>query len=150
MEKAWLEDYQLGERFSTPARTITEADVVAFAALTGDWHPLHTDVEYAARSPFGERIAHGMLVLSVGTALAFRLGPHVFLPRSFVAFYGMEQVRFTAPVRIGDTIRLEAEVIGVEPKDGGRGILTWSARVVNQRDETCCSAVTKLLCGRKS
>lgn len=150
MEKAWLEDYQLGERFSTPARTLTEADVVAFAALTGDWHPLHTDVEYAARSPFGERIAHGMLVLSVGTALAFRLGPHVFLPRSFVAFYGMEQVRFTAPVRIGDTIRLEAEVIGVEPKDGGRGILTWSARVVNQRDETCCSAVTKLLCGRKS
>ena len=150
MEKAWLDDYRVGERFTTPARTITEADVVAFAALTGDWHPLHTDVEYAARSPFQSRIAHGMLVLSVGTALAFRLGPHVFLPKSFVAFYGMEQVRFTAPVRLGDTIRLEAEVIGVELQNEKRGILTWKGSILNQRDETCCVAVTKLLCGRKA
>lgn len=150
MEKDWLDDYRVGERFTTPARTITEADVVAFAALTGDWHPLHTDVEYAARSPFQSRIAHGMLVLSVGTALAFRLGPHVFLPRSFIAFYGMEQVRFTAPVRIGDTIRLEAEVIAVEPRDAKRGVLTWRGTVVNQRDEPCCVAVTKLLCGREA
>jgi acyl dehydratase len=150
VEKTWLDDYAVGERFTTPARTITEADVVAFAALTGDWHPLHTDVEYAARSPFQSRIAHGMLVLSVGTALAFRLGPHVFLPRSFIAFYGMEQVRFTAPVRIGDTIHLEAEVIAVEPKDAKRGVLTWRGTVVNQRDEPCCVAVTKLLCGREA
>jgi acyl dehydratase len=84
----------------------------------------------------------------VGTALAFRLGPHVFLPKSFVAFYGMEQVRFTAPVRLGDTIRLEAEVVGVEPQNEKRGVLTWQGTILNQRGETCCVAVTKLLCGR--
>ena len=71
MEKHWLEDYAVGETLVSPARTLTESDVHAFAALTGDWHPLHTDVPYASASPFGERIAHGMLVLVVGSALAF-------------------------------------------------------------------------------
>lgn len=148
MEKRWLEDYALGEKLVSPARTITESDVHAFAALSGDWHPLHTDVGYAAASPFGERIAHGMLVLTVGSALIFRLGPHVFLPRSFVAFYGMERVRFTAPVKLGDTIRLEAQVAALEPKDAERGVLSWDCRVLNQRDEACCVYQTKLLCGR--
>jgi acyl dehydratase len=148
VEKRWLEDYAVGEKMVSPARTITESDVHAFAALTGDWHPLHSDVGYAAASPFGERIAHGMLVLSVGSALIFRLGPHVFLPRSFVAFYGMERVRFTAPVKLGDTIRLEAEVAALEPKDAERGVLTWECRVLNQRGEPCCVFQTKLLCGR--
>jgi acyl dehydratase len=148
VEKRWLEDYAVGEKLVSPARTLTESDVHAFAALTGDWHPLHTDVDYAAASPFGERIAHGMLVLSVGSALIFRLGPHVYLPRSFVAFYGMERVRFTAPVRLGDTIRLEAEVAALEPKDAERGVLVWECRVLNQRGEACCVFQTKLLCGR--
>ena len=148
MEKHWLEDYALGEKLVSPARTITESDVHAFAALTGDWHPLHTDVGYAAASPFGQRIAHGMLVLSVGGALIFRLGPHVFLPSSFVAFYGMERVRFTAPVKLGDTIRLETEVAALEPKDAERGVLTWDCRVLNQRDEVCCVYQARLLCGR--
>jgi 3-hydroxybutyryl-CoA dehydratase len=149
MEKQSLEDYQLGERLETPGRTITEADITNFAAFTGDWHPLHTDVTYAAKSPFGERIAHGMLVLSVGSALAFRLGTWVLLPRSFVAFYGMERVRFTAPVKIGDTIRLEMTVASIENKDESRGVLTWDGRILNQRDEPCCLFVMKLLCGRR-
>jgi acyl dehydratase len=148
MEKRFLEDYAVGEKLVSPGRTITEADVHAFAALTGDWHPLHTDVTFAAASPFGERIAHGMLVLSLGSALAFRLGPHVYLPRSFVAFYGMERVRFTAPVRIGDTLHLEAQVAAIEPRDAERGVLTWDHRVLNQRGEPCCVFAAKLLCGR--
>jgi len=135
LEKRWLEDYAVGERIVSPARTITEADVHAFAALTGDWHPIHTDVGYAAASPFGERIAHGMLVLSVGSALAFRLGPHVYLPKSFIAFYGMERVRFTGPVKLGD-------------KDEARGVLTWDGIVLNQHGKPCCVYTTKLLCGR--
>ena len=148
MEKQTLDDYQVGERIVTPGRTITEADIVNFAGLTGDWHPLHTDVTYAATTPFGERIAHGMLVLSAGSALAFRLGTFVLLPRSFIAFYGMERVRFTTPVKIGDTIRLEAEVASIEHKDATRGVLTWNGRVVNQQNEACCLFVMKLLCGR--
>lgn len=148
MEKRVLEDYQVGERLVTPGRTITEADIVNFAGFTGDWHPLHTDATYAAKTPFGERIAHGMLVLSVGSALAFRLGTWVMLPRSFIAFYGMERVRFTHPVKIGDTIRLEAEVTSIENKDEKCGVLTWDGRILNQRNEPCCLYVMKLLCGR--
>jgi 3-hydroxybutyryl-CoA dehydratase len=148
LEKRWLEDYAVGEKLVSPARTITEADVHAFAALTGDWHPIHTDVLYAAASPFGERIAHGMLVLSVGSALAFRLGANVYLPKSFIAFYGMERVRFTAPVKLGDTIHLETEVTAIEHKDEARGVLTWDGTVLNQHGKPCCVYTTKLLCGR--
>src|SRR5512134_1022807 len=148
MEKNFLEDYAVGERLVSPGRTITESDIHTFASLSGDWHPLHTDVVYAAASPFGERIAHGMLVLVVGSALAFRLGPYAYLPRSFVAFYGMERVRFTMPVKIGDTLHLEAVVAAIEPKDGARGVLTWDHEVKNQRGETCCVFVSRLLCGR--
>jgi acyl dehydratase len=148
VEKRYLEDYAVGEKLVSPGRTITEADVVAFAALTGDWHPLHTDATYAAGSPFGERIAHGMLVLAVGGALAFRCGPHAYLPRSFVAFYGMERVRFTAPVKLGDTIHLEATVVAIEARDVERGVLVWDHQIVNQRGEPCCVFVAKLLCGR--
>jgi acyl dehydratase len=148
MEKRWLEDYAVGEKLVSPARTITEADVHAFAALTGDWHPIHTDAPYAAASPFGERIAHGMLVLEVGSALAFRLGANVYLPKSFIAFYGMERVRFTNPVKLGDTIHLETSVTAIDNKDDARGVLTWEGQVMNQHGKPCCVFVTKLLCGR--
>jgi acyl dehydratase len=132
MEKCFLEDYALGERLVSPGRTITEADIHAFAALSGDWHPLHTDVVYAAASPFGERIAHGMLVLVVGSALAFRLGPYAYLPRSFVAFYGMERHE---PVKIGDTTS------SPRWRSSGRrrGVLAWDNEVLNQRGETAAS-----------
>jgi acyl dehydratase len=86
MEKSYFEDYTVGEKFISPARTITETDITLFAAFTGDWHPLHTDVEFAKKTFFGERIAHGMLSLCVGSALIFRLGPYVALPKSFIAF----------------------------------------------------------------
>lgn len=148
-DREYYEDYKEGEVFTSPARTITEADIHAFAALTGDWHPLHTDVTYAAKTPFGERIAHGMLVLAVGSALGFRLGAFQVLPKSFIAFYGMEEVRFTGPVKIGDTIRLEAKIAALEAKDAARGIVTAKNRILNQRDEPVCVYTTKVLCGRR-
>lgn len=150
MEKATLDDYAVGERIVTPRRTITEHDVVSFAAFTGDWHPLHTDTVYAAESAFGERIAHGMLVLSVAMALPFRLGPHAYLPESFIAFYGMEDVRFTAPVKIGDTLHTECEVESIEAKNPRRGLLTWKNTAINQDAVPCCVYRTRLLCGRRS
>jgi 3-hydroxybutyryl-CoA dehydratase len=73
----------------SPGRTITETDIVMFAAFTGDWHPLHTNVEFAKKTIFGERIAHGMLTLCVGSALMFRLGMYAALPKSLIAFYGL-------------------------------------------------------------
>ncbi len=149
-QKYTLDDYQIGEKLITPGRTVTESDIVSFAGLSGDFHSLHTDSVYAAKTQFGERIAHGMLVLSIGTALPYRLGPNYFLPQSFIAFYGMENIRFTAPVKIGDTIRFEGEVTGVDLKDEKRGVLTWTCRIFNQNDRLCCSAVMKLLCGRST
>ena len=150
MPRAFFEDFEVGERRTTPARTITEADIVAFAGLTGDWHPLHTDMNFAEKGPFGERIAHGMLVLSAGMALAFRLGQYEVLPKSFIAFYGMENVRFTAPVMIGDTIHLEMEIAELEPKDEARGIVTTRNEIVNQDDKVVCTYTTKILCGRQT
>ncbi len=148
-EREFLEDFEVGETIVSPGRTMTEADIVNFAGLTGDWHPIHTDVTFAANTPFGERIAHGMLVLSIGSALSLRLGQYAVLPKTFLAFYGMEGVRFTAPVKIGDTIRNEVEIIALEPKDEYRGIVTSKARIKNQRDEDCCVYTTKILCCRR-
>jgi acyl dehydratase len=150
MEKNYFEDYTLGEVFVSPGRTITETDIVLFSAFTGDWHSLHTDVEYAAKTPFKERIAHGMLSLVVGMALLFRLGPYVVLPKSFIAFYGMENVRFTGPVKIGDTIHCEMTIKSLTEKDAKRGIIEAENVIKNQRDEEVIVYVTKILVGRKS
>jgi 3-hydroxybutyryl-CoA dehydratase len=145
-----LDDYAVGDRFVSPARTITETDIINFAGLTGDWHPLHTDVEYAAKTPFQGRIAHGMLTLSVGMVLPFRLGPYSsFLPRSFIAFYGMESVRFTGPTRIGDTIHCEVEVTEITDKGPDRGVLTTQNSIKNQKGELLVTYVIKVLCGKR-
>jgi acyl dehydratase len=146
----YLDDYTVGEKIISPARTITEADIINFAGFTGDWHPLHTDVEYAAKTPFKGRITHGMLTLSIGMALPFRLGPYSsYLPKSFIAFYGMDEVRFTAPNRIGDTIHCEVEVLEITEKGKDKGILTTRNLIKNQKDEILVSFVLKLFCGKK-
>ncbi len=149
MEKNYFEDYRVGEVFVSPGRTITETDIVLFSAFTGDWHPLHTDVEYAAGTPFKGRIAHGMLGLVVGTALLFRLGTHVVLPKSFIAFYGMDGVRFTAPIRIGDTIHCEMTVTALSEKDAKRGVIEAQSAIKNHRGETAIAFITKIIAGRK-
>lgn len=148
-EKEFLEDYAIGEKFVSPARTITEADIIIFAALTGDWHPLHTNVEYAKNTQFGERIAHGMLTLVIGGALAHRMGPYIYAPKGFIAFYGMDSIRFTAPLKIGDTIRCELKVANLEPKDDDKGNLVYQTDILNQRDELLMTASQKLLVARK-
>lgn len=149
MEKNYIEDYTVGEKLITPGRTITEADVVMFAALTGDWNPIHTDVEIAKKSPFGERIAHGPLTLCVGMSLLLRLGPYVGMPKSFIAFYGYDSVRFTYPVKIGDTIHTECEIEALEMKDDKRGIIVAKNTIKNQRGETVVVCITRAMAGRK-
>ena len=148
MEKESFEDYKIGEKFISPGRTITETDIVMFAAFTGDWHPLHTNVEYAEKTAFGQRIAHGMLTLCVGSALIFRLGAYVALPKSFIAFYGMDKVRFTGAVKIGDTIRCETEVVELQEKDDKRGVIVSQNNIKNQRGEDVVVYTTRALVGR--
>ncbi|BCU81524.1 MaoC family dehydratase [Polycladomyces abyssicola] len=135
----FLEQYQIGESWLSKGRTITEADLVMFSAFSGDWFPLHTDKEYASRTLFKQRIAHGMLVLSAATGL-FQFEPGVV-----VAFYGMEHVRFTNPTFIGDTIHLEVKIIDNQEKDNGRGVITALQEIKKQTGETVVVATIKLM-----
>ncbi len=125
----YFEDFQVGDKIVTRGRTITEADIVMFSAFSGDWHPLHTDIEYATKGPFKERIAHGFLVLSVASGL---------LPLSemaIIAFYGMDRVRFIAPVKLLDTIHVEFETMEKQDRDERGGVITFQQTVKNQRGE---------------
>jgi acyl dehydratase len=147
-EKNYWEDFEIGEKIVSPGRTITEADLVMFSAFTGDWHPIHTDVDYASKTIFGERNAHGMLVLAVGGALSYGLGQYVMLPKYLIALYMIDKVRFTGAVKIGDTIYLEVEIVEKTSKDDERGIITSRGTIKNQRGEDCCVFTTKFLCAR--
>lgn len=111
---------------TTRGRTITEGDVSAFSGLTADHHPQHTDAQWAADSPFGERLAHGMLVLSCAVGLV------PLDPERVVALRRIKDAVFKRPVRIGDTIHVEAKL--ARPAEGG-GIEGWEWRVLNQDDE---------------
>jgi acyl dehydratase len=119
---------------------VTEADVVAFSALTGDWHPQHSDREWAADSAFGERIAHGMLIVS------FAVGLVAFDPERVVALRRIRDVVFKRPVRLGDTIRVEGSESERRPVDDETALVTWSWRVVNQDDELVCRVAIEALC----
>ncbi len=122
-----FEEIEAGDRFTTRGRTITEADIVGFAALTGDTHPQHTDAEWAAAGRFGERIAHGLLVLSYAAGLV------PFDPDRVVALRRVGDATFKAPVRIGDTIHVEGSVEDKRELDEGHGLVTCRWRVLNQR-----------------
>lgn len=127
-----FEDLEVGWRVRTAGRTVTEADIVLFAGLSGDYTPLHTDAEYARGTLFGERIAHGLLGLAIASGLAARLG---FLEETVEAFTGLEW-RFRAPIRIGDTIHAEIEVAQKRPAPDGRsGFVVFNVQVRNQRGE---------------
>ena len=128
-----------GAEFSTYGRTVTESDLTAFSGLTGDHHPLHTDAEWAARSPFGERIAHGMLLLSYSVGLA------PIDPERVVALRGFEKVVFKRPVRIGDTITLTGKVDRVKPLDEETGLVHILWKVKNQEDALVVRAVAEIV-----
>lgn len=120
-------------------RTITEADVAQFAALTGDMHPQHTDAVWAADSRFGERIAHGMLVLSYAVGLV------EFDPERVVALRRVSNAVFKRPVALGDTVRLESSVEAVSPLDDEYSLVTCGWRVLNQDGMLVVRATVELV-----
>lgn len=129
----YFEDFEIGDHIVTQGRTMTEADIVAFAGLSGDFNPLHLDAEATREGMFGGRIAHGLLVLAAASGLAWQLGVMAGTVQAFLSL----DWKFRAPVRIGDTIHVEAEVAQRKamPSAGG-GIVTLNVVVKNQRDET--------------
>lgn len=129
----YFEEFQVGTEIVTQGRTITEADIVNFAGVSGDYNTIHTDAEYAKTGMFGERIAHGLLGLSVASGLGMQLG---FIDGTVIAFMGLEW-KFKKPILIGDTIRMVATVKQTkEMKALKGGIIILKAGVLNQRDES--------------
>jgi 3-hydroxybutyryl-CoA dehydratase len=127
-----------GTSFVSVRRTITETDVVSFAALTGDWHPLHTDAVWASESRFGERIAHGLLVQSTAVGLI------PLDPERVVALRRANTV-FKEPVRFGDTIQVEGKIAKVKPLDEEHSMVTCAWKVVNQDGKTVLKAQFDLI-----
>jgi acyl dehydratase len=148
-EREYFEDYTVGEKMVSPSRTITEADIVNFAMMTGDWHPIHVNKEYAKTTVFGERIAHGMLTLTLGSALCMWMGPNTYSPKSFIAFIQMDNIRISNPTKIGDTLHWEGAVANLEPKSKGRGVITFDCEIRNQRNELCLTYTHKMLVGQR-
>jgi acyl dehydratase len=132
-----------GQSFVTRGRTVTEADVVGFAQLTGDWHPQHGDAEWAARSPFGERIAHGLLVVSLGAGLV------PFDPGRVVALRGVRDATFKRPVRFGDTIHVEGRIAELAAATDDAGLVTMAWDVLNQEGRIVCRARVDVLWRRE-
>jgi len=143
MPDRFFEEFEVGQRWVSRARTVTEADVVNFAGLSADFFPLHVDEEYAARSRFGRRVAHGLLVLSMATGMV------PADPEKVQALYGLDRVRFLRPVFIGDTIHVEMEVAEMRPREDGSGVVSFKQTMINQRGDPVMANVYHLLMKRR-
>ena len=130
----FFEQFEPGLRVATSARTITEGDIVTFAGLSGDYNQIHTDAEFSKSTPFKQRVAHGLLIMSIASGLAMRSG---LLEGTVIAFREITQWKFSSPVFIGDTIHVELVVIETKamPRLGG-GAVVIELAVKNQRNET--------------
>lgn len=129
----YFDEFEVGQSITTVGRTITEADVVAFAALTGDWTTIHTDATYAARHPLGQRVAHGLLGLSIASALVTRWG---LIEETVLAFREIGEWKFSLPIYLGDTIHVRATVSETKPvRRLGGGLVTFKVELLNQDDK---------------
>jgi acyl dehydratase len=143
----YFEDFQVGESRTSAGRTITETDIVMHAGQTGDFYPHHMDAEFCASQPWGQRMAHGTLILSVGVGL---LAGEI---NEVAMSYGYDRVRFIKPVFIGDTIRSRATVSALRdhPKQPAEfGFVDESFEVINQRDEVVLAMTKIYLVNRRS
>jgi acyl dehydratase len=142
----YWDEFKIGDVFESGGRTITEGDITAFAALSGDWNPLHCDAEFAKTTPFGQRIAHGLLGLTVASGLGDREG---ILEGTLLAFLGLEW-NFKGPIFIGDTIHQRRTVIEkTESKQMERGIMKFKVEILNQKNEVVQEGVRTLLMRRR-
>ncbi|MET3576320.1 MaoC/PaaZ C-terminal domain-containing protein [Bhargavaea ullalensis] len=135
----FFEEVDVGDEWESMGRTITEADIVNFAGVSGDYYPLHMDAEYAAATRFGGRIAHGMLVLSVATGLMN------FTPGVIVAFYGMDRIRFIRPTFIGDTIKVRLKAASKENREDGTGVIVCKTEIINQEGRAVTAGTLRMM-----
>lgn len=129
----YFEEFAVGQEVTTPGRTITEADIVAFAGLSGDFNQMHVDAVYSEKSYFGKRVAHGLLILSIASGLTVQTG---LMEGTVIAFREVNEWKFLKPVFIGDTIHVELKILETkELKRIGGGSVNIEVRVKNQQDE---------------
>lgn len=144
----YFEEFQVGQQIQSPGRTITEADVMMFAGLSGDHTTIHTDAEYAQTTPFGQRVAHGLLGMAIASGLAARTG---VLEGTVIAFRAIKDWKFSLPVFFGDTIHIVLEVKEKKalPRLGG-GSLLIEIDVLNQDDKSVMKGHWSVLMRSKS
>ncbi len=136
-------DYQVGQKFTTAGRTITETDIVSFAGLSGDFHQIHVNEEYAKKRTFGRRVAHGLLGLSIASGLAAQTG---LMEHTVIAFREIREWKFVKPIFIGDTITVEMEILETKeiPRIDG-GSVEIKIEVVNQTKEVVMKGIWVVL-----
>ena len=129
----YFEEFEDGQRFFSSGRTITESDIVSFAGLSGDYNQIHTDTKFAENTPYGQRIAHGLLVTSIASGLIAQSG---LIEGTVLAFREISNWKFAKPTFIGDTVRVEALVNNTKAlRRLGGGAVEIAISVLNQNDE---------------
>jgi len=143
----YFDDYNIGDEFLTVSRTVTEADIVNFCGVSGDFNQLHTDIEFAADTPFGQRIAHGMCGMTIASGCINRSG---LIEGTTVAFKGIKEWVFKRPIFINDTIYVKIKVKDKqESKKPDRGLISFWVSVINQREELVMEGQWDALISRK-
>lgn len=147
MPGLYFEEFSVGQKITSVGRTVTEGDIMTFAGLTGDYNQIHTDAAFAAGTQFGQRIAHGLLGLSIAVGLLMRTG---VLEGTVLAFREIVEWKFVKPVFIGDTLRVEMEAkeLKAMPRIGGGQALV-ALDVKNQKDETLMRGTLTVLVASK-
>lgn len=143
----YFEEFEIGHKVVTASRTITETDIVNFAGISGDYNQIHTDVEYCKTTPIGQRIAHGLLILSIATGLIAQSG---LLEGTIMVFREIENWKFVTPTYIGDTVHVVGEVTKAKAlRRLGGGTIDIEVSVLNQKDEILMKGVWKALMAGK-
>ena len=139
----YFEEFEVGLQILTAGRTVTESDVVTFAGLSGDYNQIHVDAEFARKGPFGQRVAHGLLVLSIASGLIMSTG---VLEGTVMAFREIEGWKFSRPVFLGDTVSVQVEITETKPFPRlGGGVINIKLAVKNQHEDTVMSGSWKAL-----
>ncbi len=144
----FFEEFEVGQKITSVGRTVTEHDIVTFAGLSGDFNLIHTNAEFAKETPFGQRVAHGLLGLAIASGLAVQTG---VLGENVIAFREVGEWKFVKPIFIGDTVHVVMEVAELKPFPRlNSGAVTLSVHVDNQSDETTMKGLWTVLVKTRS